>query len=194
MRYRILSGFLAASSCTSDPSKAPLHWKLWSAEIQLSPPVSSELAPRFHLPQLAPPWLWPVSAEAPLQSSQQEGPCPALSSFLLLSSALAEQTPFPSLWADWQPYLGTWQGTGPGGSGQGFGEFTLTPELNGAVVARHNFAAYPATKDKPTFRHDGLIIIYHDGDSHTRADYRDTEGPRHPPRCQPVSRKGRFPE
>jgi len=42
---------------------------------------------------------------------------------------------------------------------------------------RHNFAEYPASKDKPAYRHDDLMVIYPGGDDKkTRADYWDNEG------------------
>lgn len=78
-------------------------------------------------------------------------------------------------WAAWEPFLGTWQGTGTGQPGQGAGEFTFEPEVQGSVLVRHNYADYPATKDKPAYRHDDLMVIYADNDK-TRADYWDNEG------------------
>jgi len=94
---------------------------------------------------------------------------------LLSSSSLLAQTPAKDRWAAWEPFLGTWQGTGSGQVGQGSGEFMLERELQGGVLVRHNFAEYPATKDKPPYRHDDLMVIYPDGDK-TRADYWDNEG------------------
>jgi hypothetical protein len=83
----------------------------------------------------------------------------------------------PDKWVDWQPFLGTWEGEGGGGPGQGSGTFTFIPELQGAVLVRHNYSQYPATKDKPAYRHDDLMIIYPDPSSKkTRADYWDNEG------------------
>ena len=49
---------------------------------------------------------------------------------LLLACSLAAvraQTKDP--WADWMPFLGTWQGTGSGDPGQGRGEFSFAPEV-----------------------------------------------------------------
>src|SRR5215471_20542457 len=65
-----------------------------------------------------------------------------------------------ALWADWDAFLGTWQGTGNGEPTQGRGEFSFAPELQGAVLVRHNFAEYPASKDRPAYRHDDLMVIY----------------------------------
>jgi hypothetical protein len=95
---------------------------------------------------------------------------------LSLACAAAQQLP-PEKWTDWQPFLGTWEGAGGGGPGQGSGTFTFTPELQGAVLVRHNNAQYPATKDKPAYRHDDLMVIYPDASGKkTHADYWDNEG------------------
>lgn len=97
---------------------------------------------------------------------------------LLLACSLAAvraQTKDP--WADWMPFLGTWQGTGSGDPGQGRGEFSFAPEVQGAVLVRHNYAEYPPSKDKPAYRHDDLMVIYPGADNHkARADYWDNEG------------------
>jgi hypothetical protein len=56
------------------------------------------------------------------------------------------------------------------------GEFTFEPVLQGAVLTRHSYAEYPASKDKPAYRHDDLMVIYRDTDNKkTRADYWDNE-------------------
>jgi hypothetical protein len=95
---------------------------------------------------------------------------------LVLCSTAFAQTPAKNSWSDWQPFLGTWEGTGGGDPGQGKGAFTFAQDLQGAVLTRHNFAEYPATKDKPAYRHDDVMIIYRDTENHTRADYWDSEG------------------
>ena len=95
---------------------------------------------------------------------------------LSLACAAAQQLP-PEKWADWQPFLGAWEGAGGGGLGQGSGTFTFMPELQGAVLVRHNYAQYPATRDKPAYRHDDLMVIYPDAlGNKTLADYWDNEG------------------
>ena len=96
---------------------------------------------------------------------------------LCLSSLAAAQTQMKALWADWEPFLGTWQGAGGGEPGQGKGEFTFEPVLQGAVLTRHSYAEYPPSKEKPAYRHDDLMVIYRDVDNKkTRADYWDNEG------------------
>lgn len=94
---------------------------------------------------------------------------------LFATMAVAQELP-RNRWVEWQPFLGTWEGAGGGGPGQGSGSFTFTPELQGTVLLRHNYAQYPATKDKPAYRHDDLMVIYPDtSDKKTRADYWDNE-------------------
>ena len=93
---------------------------------------------------------------------------------LLSSSMFAQNLPVKDRWTGWQPFLGTWEGLGSGAPGEGGGEFSFRPELQGAVLVRHSYAAYPATKDKPAYRHDDLMIVYQDGKT-TRADYWDNE-------------------
>jgi hypothetical protein len=97
----------------------------------------------------------------------------ALLFFCSLAATARSQTHSPpkDRWAGWEPFLGTWQGTGQ--AGQGAGEFSLEPELQGGILVRHNYAEYPATKDKPAYRHDDLMVIY--ADDKTRADYWDNE-------------------
>ncbi|HEY1730442.1 MAG TPA: hypothetical protein VGG15_01755 [Terriglobales bacterium] len=94
---------------------------------------------------------------------------------VLYSSLASAQTQPKDRWAAWRPFVGTWVGVGSGQPGQGAGEFTFEPELQGAVLVRHNYAEYPATKDKPAYRHDDLMVIYADSEN-TRADYWDNEG------------------
>ena len=93
---------------------------------------------------------------------------------LCASMVSAQDQPAKSRWAAWQPFLGTWVGSGSGQPGQGAGEFTLEKSLQGAVLVRHNFADYPATKEKAAYRHDDLMVIYSDGEK-TRAEYWDNE-------------------
>jgi hypothetical protein len=93
----------------------------------------------------------------------------------VLSSVVSAQSP-KNNWDAWEPYLGTWSGTGSGEPGQGAGDFSFAPELQGTVLARHSYAEYPATKDKPAYRHDDLMVIYSTPEHKTRADYWDNEG------------------
>jgi hypothetical protein len=81
---------------------------------------------------------------------------------------------------DWGPVqflVGHWTGEGTGQPGQGTGSFSFTPDLDGKVLVRKSFAAYPTANGKPAFRHDDLMIVYRDETSRQmRAMYFDSEG------------------
>jgi hypothetical protein len=88
----------------------------------------------------------------------------------LASAALAQPVPPPTDWSDWKPLVGEWTGDRPKPDSP-TGSFTLSPELQGRVLVRKNYAVYT----KPTAaRHDDLMVIYKDGAT-TRADYWDNE-------------------
>lgn len=70
---------------------------------------------------------------------------------------------------------GDWTGVGSGHPGEGTGGFTFARELQGRVLVRRNLAEYAATKDRPAYRHDDLMVIYEDGAKARRADYWDNE-------------------
>jgi hypothetical protein len=81
---------------------------------------------------------------------------------------------------DWGPLqflIGHWSGEGSNADqGSGVGAFSFTPDLQGKVLFRRNFAEYPEANGKPAYRHDDLMIVYHDGASHDlRAIYFDSE-------------------
>jgi len=97
---------------------------------------------------------------------------------LLLASitALAQAPSKPDPWRPLEFLVGNWVGEGGGGPGQGSGEFSFSWDLQKMVLVRHNFAEYPATKDKPAYRHDDLMVIYKDDSGKLRADYWDNEG------------------
>ena len=98
---------------------------------------------------------------------------------LLIFSApnlTAQQSEAPN-WQDWGFLLGEWTGTGGGQPGQGTGKFAFKPDLQRQVLMRTNYAEYPATKERPAFRHDDLMIVYRESPSGpTRAIYFDSEG------------------
>ncbi len=73
--------------------------------------------------------------------------------------------------------LGEWIGEGEGAPGEGSGGFTFAPDLQGKVLVRTNYAEYPATAERPAFRHDDLMIVYADPQgTGSRAMYFDSEG------------------
>jgi hypothetical protein len=70
--------------------------------------------------------------------------------------------------------MGEWVGEGTGAPGEGTGGFTFSYDLQNTVLVRKNYANYPATKDRPAFTHDDLMIVYQESGK-TRAIYFDNE-------------------
>ena len=80
----------------------------------------------------------------------------------------------PVNWDAYSFLLGEWVGEGTGDPGQGNGGFTFSLDLQNTVLVRKNYANYPATKDRPAFSHNDLMIVYQERGV-TRADYFDNE-------------------
>ncbi len=78
----------------------------------------------------------------------------------------------PPNWDRWQFLIGEWAGEGGGEPGQGAGVFSFKPDLDGRVLIRKNRSDYPATKDKPAYHHEDLMIVYPEGPA-ARAVYFD---------------------
>ncbi len=72
--------------------------------------------------------------------------------------------------------LGDWQADGGGKPGEASGGFTFAPSLQDRVIVRTNYAEYPAAGDKPSSRHDDLMVLYATESGEFRADYYDSEG------------------
>lgn len=70
--------------------------------------------------------------------------------------------------------LGDWEAIGE--PEEATGGFRFVPQLQSRVIVRTNYAEYPATTDRPAYRHDDLMIIYFDQAQGIRADYYDSEG------------------
>jgi hypothetical protein len=102
----------------------------------------------------------------------------ALIVLLCLGLELAAQQPSNSAnWARWEFLKGEWVGEGSGGPGQGSGEFSFLPELQGKILVRHSRADYPATRERPAYSHTDLLVIYVEPDTNSeRAIYFDNEG------------------
>jgi len=96
---------------------------------------------------------------------------------LFCQTALSQQ-PAPNVnWDSLKFLLGKWVGEGSSEVGSGSGYFTFEVSLNGKVLVRKNHAEYPATKDRPVFTHDDLMIVYADqATKQFRAFYTDSEG------------------
>ena len=105
--------------------------------------------------------------------------------FLLLTLSLsllplpsAAQEPVRAIGLENLNFLvGEWTGDGGGtGPGKGTGGFTYAYDLQGKILVRKNFAQYPATKERPAYRHDDLMITYVGPSNLLRAVYFDNEG------------------
>lgn len=90
--------------------------------------------------------------------------------------SVAQQPAPPADWSAWQFLLGDWVGEGDGTPGQGEGGFTFAPDLQKRVLVRKNFAKYPATKERPAFTHEDLMVVYQEPGKAARAIYFDNEG------------------
>jgi hypothetical protein len=81
---------------------------------------------------------------------------------------LAGQQPKDEPWAPLKFLAGEWVATG--------GRCSFQPDLQGRILVRKSYAEYPATSQRPAFRHDDLMIVYQDAGGNLRADYFDNEG------------------
>jgi hypothetical protein len=86
----------------------------------------------------------------------------------------AQQPPRPVSWDAYQFLMGEWIGEGSGDPGQGSGSCTFAFDLQKTVLVRKNHTDFPATKDRPAFSHDDLMVIYQEGGK-TKAVYFDNE-------------------
>ena len=100
-----------------------------------------------------------------------------LASLLLPACLSAQQTKKTDNWGPWVFLMGQWEGDVGGQPGQGTGEFAFYFDLDGKVMVRKSRADFPATKDRPAFSHEDLMVIYlQPGESASRrAIYFDNE-------------------
>jgi hypothetical protein len=87
---------------------------------------------------------------------------------------LAQQPPPRINWDAFRFLVGEWIGEGTGAPGEVTGGFTFSFDIQNTVLVRKNYADYPATKDRPAFRHDDLMVVYQELGK-TRAVYFDNE-------------------
>ena len=88
---------------------------------------------------------------------------------------LAAQQAKDDAWASLQFLVGEWAGAGNGQPGQGGGNCSFQPDLQRRILVRKSYAEYPATNQRPAFRHDDLMIVYPETGG-LRAEYFDNEG------------------
>jgi len=98
---------------------------------------------------------------------------------LLAAFSVPAQTPSQppaNRWAELQFLLGDWVGEGAGEPGQGTGSFSFQTDLQEKILLRRNRADYPASKDRPAYAHNDLMVIYRPAEGKSlRADYFDNE-------------------
>jgi hypothetical protein len=91
------------------------------------------------------------------------------------STIFSQQAAKSSDWNSLKFLLGEWVGEGTGAPGEATGSFTFSYDLQNTILVRKNYAEYPAQNGRPAFRHDDLMIVYHEGNG-TKAVYFDNEG------------------
>ena len=93
--------------------------------------------------------------------------------FLLFAKvSVAAETKDP--WVSYQFLVGEWVGEGE--RGQGTGNFSFAPDLDGKILVRRNRADIPAANGRPAVSHNDLLIVYRGGDGRrNKAVYFDNE-------------------
>jgi hypothetical protein len=95
---------------------------------------------------------------------------------VLCLTALASARPGDDPWAMYRFLIGDWVGEGGGQPGQGSGEFSFLPDLQGKVLVRKNRAEYPAAANRPAFIHEDLLVVHKGSDDkRSHAIYFDSE-------------------
>jgi hypothetical protein len=77
-------------------------------------------------------------------------------------------------WDGFRFLVGEWIGEGSGSPGEGSGAFTFAFELGKTVLQRKSSASYPATKGRPAFTHEDLMVVYFERNA-AKAIYFDNE-------------------
>jgi hypothetical protein len=92
-----------------------------------------------------------------------------------IASLLLAAAPAAPSWTALAPLLGEWEAEGAGQPGASSGTFSFAPDLDRAVLVRRAHSEYPATKERPAFAHDDLMVIFEEAGA-TKAIYFDNEG------------------
>ena len=80
-------------------------------------------------------------------------------------------------WDSCRFLLGQWTGEGSGQPGQGKGEFSFAPELEGKVLVRRNINEIATGPGRPPTVHEDLMVVYPaEKGQPSRAIYFDNEG------------------
>jgi hypothetical protein len=95
---------------------------------------------------------------------------------VLVFTAIAAPAAAPKALEPLRFLLGDWQAQGAGKPGEGTGGFTFALALQDRVLVRTNYADYLARAERPSSRHDDLMVLYATDAGEIRADYYDSEG------------------
>ena len=97
---------------------------------------------------------------------------------LLAAPSFAQSPKQKDTWEQWKFLVGDWIGIGSGEPGKGDGGFSFTPDLDGKVLIRKSYSAYPPKPGESMgIRHEDLMIVYPSEEgSAFRAVYFDNEG------------------
>src|SRR5205823_6752751 len=80
-------------------------------------------------------------------------------------------------WSSCRFLMGQWAGEGSGQPGQGKGEFSFAPELEGKVLVRRNLNQIETGPGRPPMVHEDLMVVYPaEKGQPLRAIYFDNEG------------------
>lgn len=81
-------------------------------------------------------------------------------------------------WASWRFLIGDWIGGGAGSPGEGTGQFSFHPDLDGKILVRKSRTEYPPKQGESAgLVHNDLLIVYRvAAQSKFRAAYFDNEG------------------
>jgi len=96
--------------------------------------------------------------------------------FALTALSSAQDTMKGANWDAYRFLLGEWVGQGGGTPGEGAGRSTFSLDLQGSVLIRKSFADYPASKGRPAYSHDDLMVVYRESNKPAKAIYFDNEG------------------
>ena len=98
-----------------------------------------------------------------------------LPTFVLATNAFAQTAPD---WRAWDMLIGEWiadEGHGEPGTATA-ASFSFSLDLDRRVLVRRDHSEYAATKERPSTRHDGLMIIYAQPPARFAATSFDNEG------------------
>ncbi len=98
----------------------------------------------------------------------------AVTMLLFMQPMFAQKT--KDSWVKWKHLCGSWIGAENGQPGQGTGAFTFQSDLDSNILVRKSSTTFPASKSRPAFTHNDLLIVYRDTSGNpAKAIYFDNE-------------------